>query len=321
MLDDEIARAPLVIVHSLYRAHLPSIARLCRLRHVPYWVVAHGMLDPWVLARRRAAKRLWLRLHGQSCLREAATVLFSTASEREKARIAYGGSNVAVIPWPIDIPGTDGRPAARAAVRNGLGIGPERNVLLWLGRYDSLKRPVTIVEAFARGAPRDWVLIMAGFPGDTPRNRVETAADRFAPGRVHVLGPATGADKSRLLLGADAFVSLSWRENYGYAVAEAMAAGLPIVIAPDHDLLADGAFLHFGSRCADHSVASAIAAVAGLCGQKAALRMAGGDRAREWATRSLTRDLFQNNVERLLGATSTALGRQVELTPVNHHPT
>lgn len=298
-LDAEIAKAPLVILHSLYRAHLPAVVRLCRRHRVPYWIVTHGMLDPWVMARRRLAKSLWMTAHGRPCLAGAAAVVFSTAAERDKAKPAYHGGNSVVIPWPVDLPDLSGRAEARAMLRTTLGVDESCRVLLWMGRYDTLKRPLEVVEAFAAGASQGWVLVMAGLPGDLSRERVAAAARRAA-GRIHVREAAQGDEKAALLLGADAFISLSWRENFGYAMAEGMAFGLPVLLAPDHDLLAGGAAARFGYVCSDHSATAAAAAVRRLCTASASETAGAGARAREWVASNLARKRFSDELAALV---------------------
>jgi len=295
-LDAAIAQSSLVVCHSLYRAHLPFIRRSC-LRHcVSYWVVIHGMLDPWVISRHAAWKRAWLNVYGIRCLTDADRVVFSTEAERVKAAPWCGQNNTVVIPWPVDLPDISDKEECRAAVRRRLALASDDRILLWLGRYDSLKRPMHTIAAFAAAQRPGWHLVMAGYDGDLNRAAVAQAAPQAGASNIHVLGPVVGEEKRRMLLASDAFVSLSWRENFGYALAEAAAAGLCCAVAPDHDLVAD-----MPSACrkwvaTDHSLLESTRVLRDLMATPGLLPHDSERQAREWAATQLSRLRFTHTV-------------------------
>jgi glycosyltransferase involved in cell wall biosynthesis len=299
-LSDALAGADLVICHSLYRAHMPAVRRICRGKSIPYWIVAHGMLDPWVVSQRWLAKRWWLSGPGRPCLRDASRVLFSTSSEQQKAARFYRGANTTVAPWPITIPDLTGRASARAEVRRRLDVADDERLLLWLARYDQLKRPLEIVRAFASGVPAGWSLIMAGYEGDIPRASVEALARLAGGGRVTTMDAVEGSAKADLLLAADAFVSLSWRENFGYAVAEAMAYGLPVCVTPDHDLLSDRYETPFVARVPNHSLPAAADALGAFLSQDSQVLAVAGAAGREWIARTCSPEAFAMRLRSLV---------------------
>ena len=77
---------------------------------------------------------------------------------------------------------------------------------------------------------RDWHLLIVG-PDD--RGYTEEIKKVFAAkcpeGSYEFCGPVYGEEKFKLLASADAFVLPTRNENWGIAVAEAMASGLPVV--------------------------------------------------------------------------------------------
>lgn len=191
-----------------------------------------GTLSAWALERSAGRKRLMRPLQWPVLTR--AGLLHATSVE-ELADIRRLGfrAPVAVIPNGIDMPG-DVPPAA---------IGPLR-VLLFLGRLHPVKGIDRLLAAWERLAPRhpDWSLRLAG-PGEPDH---VAAVERRAASlpRVTLSGPVYGADKSAAYRSASLFVLPSHSENFGMAVAEALAHGLPAVVgkgAPWSGLVAEQA--------------------------------------------------------------------------------
>lgn len=293
-IDTAIAQSSLVVCHSLYRAHLPFIRRSCLRHGVPYWVVAHGMLDPWVVSRHAGWKRAWLMLKGIRCLADADRVIFNTEAERAKASRWCRPGNTLVIPWPVELPDVSDRVKCRAAVRSQLAIPATERILLWLSRYDSLKRPLHTIAAFAAASQPGWHLVMAGYDGDLTRAAVEQAARQQAVASIRVLGPVEGEAKRQLLMASDAFVSLSWRENFGYSLAEAAAHGLCGAYAPHHDLVAAMPEQSRRWVAEDHSLREAARVLKTIMSADESARSNAGTAGRVWTRELLTRERFRS---------------------------
>jgi glycosyltransferase involved in cell wall biosynthesis len=116
--------------------------------------------------------------------------------------------------------GVDARPPADAdGARRRFGL--DRPYLLFVGTLEPRKNLPRLVEAVGR-IPTDHILAVAGLAGwgsGAPANG----------DRVRLLGFVTDAERDALYAGADAFVYPSLREGFGLPVAEAMAAGTPVV--------------------------------------------------------------------------------------------
>lgn len=291
-VDAAIGQSSLVVCHSLYRAHLPFIRRSCLRHGVPYWVVAHGMLDPWVVSRRGAWKRAWLILAGIRCLADADRVIFNTEAERAKALRWCRPGTPLVVPWPVDLPDISDRARCSAHVRRQLAIPETDRILLWLSRYDSLKRPLHTFATFAAVRQPGWHLVMAGYDGDLTREEVERKARLQSDAAIRVLGPVEGDAKRQLLLASDAFVSLSWRENFGYSLADAAAYGLCGAYSPDHDLVADMPVPCREWVTHDHSSDEAVRELKRLMSADESARAKVGTASRCWAGQVLARERF-----------------------------
>lgn len=234
-----LAPADLLVVHSLYRAHAPWAAGLANRTGRPYWAVPHGCLDPWTVSRGAAAKRAWLTVFGRRFLAGAERIVFATRRSLEKARPWVGSARCDVVPWPVPLPALADRDTARTAFRAAHGIPSDAPLLLSVGRLHPVKRPRETIEAFCRAArPRCHLAVVGGADGLSPAALV-AGIPAVCADRVHLTGPLAAADLRQAYLAADGFISLSWQENFGYAVAEAAAYGLPLILAPGIDLAHD----------------------------------------------------------------------------------
>ena len=187
----------------------------------PYVISPRGMLEPWALDYRWFRKRCALAL-GQRAQLAAAAMLHATSDLEYESIRAFGLRNpVCVIPNGLDVP------EVFAASSSNRPLSPRRCV--FLSRLHPKKGVGLLLEAWAEAAPAGWSLEIAGegteaFVRDL-KGRIETLGLRD----VRLVGEKTGAEKWDFLSRADLFVLPSYSENFGIAVAEAMAMGLPVV--------------------------------------------------------------------------------------------
>ena len=231
------SRPGLVVIHGLYRYHAQWASRWARKQGIPYWVVLNGALDPWVFTYRTFQKRLWMKAVGQRILNEAACVIAATRREAEKAAPFLRDCRVSVVHLPVSKIDTSDRQAIRMEVRKSLGIPSQARILLFLGRLHPMKRIGEMIESVHFAGVPDVHLVVVGTSSE--ELSIESCKEQvrlLGARNIHMVGPAFGADKNRWLLGSDGFVSLSFRENFNYAAADAMIAGLPVILSPGNDL-------------------------------------------------------------------------------------
>ncbi len=296
--------ADLLVVHSLFRAHVAWGRRWAHHHGKPYWMVPHGCLDPWGLQRRAAVKRLWLSLSGRRCLADADRVVFSSRRELEKARRWLAKDNGVVVHWPVDIPDLFDRSERRFQFRTHYGIPSDARLLLYVGRLHTMKRPIETVRAFAAAGGSRSHLLIVGMDGDLSRSQVRAEIPDGMLEMVHVVGELNGTALGDAMLASDAFISLSRRENFGYALCEALAYGLPVIVTPGHDILDElpagpRGQLKCGWRLSDDGIASAAAAIGEMTSSDAAQLAAMGAAGRAWAAASLSREVFHHALSRL----------------------
>lgn len=205
---------------------------------VPYAVFTHGMLDPWFRKTdplKTIVKQVfWLFSEGR-LLNNAAAVLFTTRMEQEVSRNAFRPYHVAerVVGFgTADIPGDP--VMQERTFREAVPATSGRPYLLYLSRIHPKKGCDLLIEAFASVAAQhpEIDLVIAGPDRTGWRPELETrAAELGVAQRIHWPGMLTGDCKWGAYRACEAFVLPSHQENFGVVVAEAMAAGKPVLIS------------------------------------------------------------------------------------------
>ena len=231
-----LRQADLVVFHLLYRYHFQWAGAIARKAKIPYWVIPHGGLDPYVFTYRSVQKRIWLSAVGYPIMRRAQAVIFATEREREKDLPYTQGCRTHVVHWPVEYVDISCRAEARALVRARHRIPDEARVLFWIGRLDVMKRPLQTIEAFGQIENPLIHLMMVGPVGTLTWQDCERFCAERNICNVHLIGPVYGNEKFQYYMASDAYLSLSFRENFNYTAAEAMACGLPVILSPGNDL-------------------------------------------------------------------------------------
>lgn len=225
-----------VHVHAVFSHSSIAAGRACRRLGVPYVVRPLGTLDPWSLRRHAWRKRLLLRVAVRSLLAGAAAMHYTSDEEGRLAESA--------LPWlprRVIVPlGVDEQLFAESAG----GAASESPYVLALSRLDPKKGIEIVIDAFHHLADKQafshWSLVIAGDGDPAYVAGLRTAAERGpAASRISFRGWVAGPDRVRLLRGASLFALPSYQENFGIAMVEALAAGVPVMVSPGVNLGAD----------------------------------------------------------------------------------
>ncbi|HEX4199628.1 MAG TPA: glycosyltransferase [Caulobacteraceae bacterium] len=215
------ASADVVHSHSLWM--MPNV--------YPAWAAARtgallvvsprGTLSPVALRRSPRRKSLFWRLLQGPAVRRAALLHATSEQEYRDLRAFNLGQPVAIIPNGVDLP-------APAPPRKP---GGGRRRLLYLGRLHPIKGLDALLEAWAPLAQRhpEWELRLVGPDEDGYGQLLQRRALALGLARIDFAGPRFGREKDAEYAAADLFVLPSQSENFGMSVAEALAAGLPVV--------------------------------------------------------------------------------------------
>ena len=221
----------LVHIFGLYDLLGPAVAAVCRAKGLPYVVEPMGMFLP--IVRNFWLKRMYHLVLGARMLRGASALI--ATSEQEAGELAAGGmprEKIVLRPNGVAAPATWPAPGA---FRAGHGISGQAALILFLGRLSAKKSPDLLLNAFSKMPAicgRNKVhLVFAGPDEGSMQSRLkQTAAQLGVAARVHFTGGVFGEEKWSAYRDADVFVLPSQNENFGNTAAEAVAAGLPVVV-------------------------------------------------------------------------------------------
>jgi glycosyltransferase involved in cell wall biosynthesis len=241
-LAEHASRFDVAVVHGLWNhASVGGGLALQRAR-LPYVVFAHGMMDPWFKQahplKHQLKQAFWTLWQGR-VLAGAKAILFTSEQEMQSARGVFRGHSYRerLVDYGASEPG-NGAPDTLAfrAILPGLGNRP---YLLFLGRIHPKKGCDILVEAFLDLAHQfpEVDLVMAGPDEAGMKPSLVWLAERAGLAhRIHWPGMLAGSQKWGALRGAEAFVLPSHQENFGIAVAEALGAGVPVLISDKVDI-------------------------------------------------------------------------------------
>jgi glycosyltransferase involved in cell wall biosynthesis/SAM-dependent methyltransferase len=134
------------------------------------------------------------------------------------------------VPMPVTLP------ARPTVARAELGL-PGDFVFLFVYDYNSIlarKNPLGLLDAFVRAFPdagEGASLVLKSINGDLHPEQHASVVDAASEhAHVHVLDRfLSPADKNRLIVSCDAYVSLHRSEGFGITMAEAMLLGKPVI--------------------------------------------------------------------------------------------
>jgi glycosyltransferase involved in cell wall biosynthesis len=224
---EEAARADVVHDHGVWLHTNWASAAAARDARRPLVRSPRGMLSPWALSRSRLRKRLLWSLR-ESRLIDGATVHATSGLEERELRALGVTAPIAVIGNGVDTEGEYSASRIEAAYKLVEGQGRKR--VVFLARLHPKKGLDLLQQAWA-ALPRDAAvdLVVAGDADKASTNALTSWTKTQLGPPARYIGSVEGQEKLRLLSGAFVLVLPSRSENYGMAVAEALAAGTPVI--------------------------------------------------------------------------------------------
>lgn len=223
----------IVFIDSLYLFHTAAAAHYCRKYAVPYIMRPHSTLDPYIRSRHTFRKNVYEALIERRNFRGAAAIHYTAEDEMRLATPYTAGATGVVVPLGLHLSEYSSLPSAGTFRAEFPEVGSKK-IVLHFGRLNFKKGLDILVDAFDRVATeRDDVhLVLAGPDDDGYGATVRRwIAERGLNDHATFTGMLQGELKLAVLRDADVFALPSYSENFGIAIAEAMACMLPVVIS------------------------------------------------------------------------------------------
>ena len=218
-----------VVVNGLWQFHGLAVWLASRGGRVPYYIFTHGMLDPWFRTAypvKHLKKLCYWMLAERHVVNGARGVIFTSEAERKLARCSFPCYRPTEY---VTVYGT----ADPLADPDFVAHEPSPGLIVFLGRIHEKKGCDLLLRAFAAlGERRTGYRLMIAGPCDSSLKRrlAQLANDLGISDAIEWPGLLVGRAKWDLLRSAEIFCMPSHQENFGVAIAEALACGTPVLI-------------------------------------------------------------------------------------------
>jgi glycosyltransferase involved in cell wall biosynthesis len=192
---------------------------------IPTIVHTQGIFLPVALAHRAFRKRVASAAFARRILNSLKGVVVCNMVEVEHSRRWGVRKPIYVLPNAV-LP----MPARRGVFRRALDLPEHVKVVLYLNRFDPIKRVLELCQAFRKvqDSAEDVVFLLAGDASTSYGREVQAYAVQSGL-RAHFLGHVGPEKKWELLADADVLCQYSAQEAHSNALTEALAMGVPVV--------------------------------------------------------------------------------------------
>lgn len=219
--------ADIVHLHGVWMATsiYPIVSKLTN--KTPYVISPHGMLDPWILNRGKAKKKIAKLLYEKYSWSKCSVFHALNTAEADAILKIIPNAKIKIIPNGIHV-NKDNKPIIP---------NPDKVVqILFLGRFHEKKNihslikgvnliPSKIYESYP------FVLNIAGWGDEGYTKTIKNLINESDTKRFNFIGPVFGLEKDRLLNQSDLFILPSFSEGLPVAILEAWANGLPVIMS------------------------------------------------------------------------------------------
>jgi glycosyltransferase involved in cell wall biosynthesis len=215
---DQIPDVKMIHDHGIWLPSNIAVYRHARRMALPLVISARGMLKPWALRQKWFKKKIAWYLYQKKALNYASAIHATATSEAEQCRELGFDQPIAVIPNGVEFP--ESLPAKQEN---------DKKIVLCVSRMHPKKGLADLLSVWAGIRDEGWQLVIAGPDEDGYRTQLENQVVAMNVQSVTFTGNLGDVEKWQAYANADLFVLPTHGENFGVVVAEAMAAGLPVI--------------------------------------------------------------------------------------------
>jgi glycosyltransferase involved in cell wall biosynthesis len=230
-LWDKISEYDILHIHAIFSYTSTMAMAIARLKNVPYIVIPHGLLSEWSLQQSTRRKQIYMRLIEEANLNHSQAIHLT--SQLEQQEVAQLGLSVPSFVLPHGLSQPTLILNARHRLREHLQVAADEPIILFLSRLHPKKGLDYLIPALGKLTHHRFTFVVAGSGCKEYEAEIESAL--VATGisdRTHFTGFIGGETKNLFIQGSDLFVLTSHAENFGLAVLEALAVGVPVLVTP-----------------------------------------------------------------------------------------
>jgi len=243
-------------IHCLYSFPTLISTYYARKYKIPYIIAPRGMMIKEMIKKKSRLKKVaYISLFEKRNIEKASGVHCTVENEKQDIeKFGFNIKNYFVVPNGIDLKEFHILPPKGLLFEEFLHL-KDKKIILFFSRINWKKGLDILIRAYSMIAKErnDVHLLIVGPDNERYGEKVKGWIKSLGLGysvlgprpytrntqhpipntqtRVTFTGMLTGKDKLMVLQGSDIFVLPSYSENFGMAVVEAMACGLPVVIS------------------------------------------------------------------------------------------
>jgi glycosyltransferase involved in cell wall biosynthesis len=217
-------KVDLIHLQHVWDPYIHVMARIARIKGIPYLITPRGMLEPWIMEQRSLKKKIGMLLYQKKDLKRA-NVIHATCKLEEKNVRNLGFTNpISIIPNGVDI--------SKFPIPEPIKIDKPKKIL-FLSRIHPKKGIELLIEAWADLSEiirKDWIIEIVGNGDANYINSLQKKIEKQQlQNQIFIKEPVFGKDKITLFRESTLFVLPTHSENFGIVVAEALASFTPVI--------------------------------------------------------------------------------------------